>query len=80
MSEESMCKKTLLSGQAGFRVHYCETHRTIELEIGAMSLRLDEDALEVMSDALDESVSKLQALHATKGSFQAFMRQLNMPD
>jgi len=45
-----------------------------------MSLRLDEDALELLSDALDESVTKLQALHATRGSFRAFMRQLNMPD
>ncbi len=41
-----------------------------------MSLRLDEDALEMMSDSLAESVSKLQALRATKGSFEAFMRQL----
>lgn len=71
-----MCKKILLSSQAGFRVHYCETHRTVELEIGAMSLRLDEDALEMMSASLTESVSKLHALHATKGSFEAFMRQL----
>ncbi|WP_379032011.1 hypothetical protein [Methylophilus flavus] len=71
-----MCKKILLSGQAGFRVHYCESHGTVELEIGAMSLRLDEDALEMMSDSLAESVSKLQALQATKGSFEAFMRQL----
>ncbi|MEZ0288554.1 MAG: hypothetical protein ACAH05_06260 [Methylophilus sp.] len=71
-----MCKKILLSGQAGFRVHYCESHGTVELEIGAMSLRLDEDALEMMSDSLAESVSKLQALRATKGSFEAFMRQL----
>lgn len=75
-----MCKRILLSGQSGFRVHYCETHRTIELEIGAMSLRLDEDALAVMSDALSESLSKLQALQASQGSFRAFMRQLNMPD
>jgi Zn finger protein HypA/HybF involved in hydrogenase expression len=76
MSEHSMCKKILLSGQAGFRVHYCETHHTVELEIGAMSLRLDEDALEMMSDSLAESVSKLHVLQATKGSFEAFMRQL----
>jgi len=80
MSEASMCKKILLSGQAGFRVHYCESHRTIELELGAMSLRLDEDALLLMRDALDSSVTKLEALHATRGSFRAFMRQLNMPD
>lgn len=75
-----MCKKMMLSGQAGFRVHYCETHRNIELEVGSMSLRLDEDALMLMSDVLDESVTKLQALHASRGSFQAFMRQFNMPD
>lgn len=76
MSEHAMCKKILLSGQAGFRVHYCETHGTVELEVGAMSLRLDEDALEIMSDSLSESVSKLHVLQASKGSFDAFMRQL----
>jgi hypothetical protein len=80
MNEHSTCKKILLSGQAGFRVHYCEAHGTVELEIGAMSLRLDEDALELMSDSLSESVSKLHALRATKGSFEAFMRQLKMSD
>lgn len=75
-----MCRKILLSGQTGFRVHYCETHGTVELEVGAMSLRLDEDALEIMRDSLSESVSKLHALQAGRGSFDAFMRQLKMPD
>lgn len=75
-----MCKKILLSGQAGFRVHYCETHRTIELEIGAMSLRLDEDALELMSDALSDAVDRLHAVQSSKGSFEAFMRQLKISD
>lgn len=80
MSERNICKKIMLSGQAGFRVHYCEMHRNIELEIGSISLRLDEHALMLMSDVLDESVTNLQALHATRASFQAFMRQFNMPD
>ena len=76
MSEDSRGKKILLAWQGGFRVHYCETHHKIELEIGAMSLRLDEHALEMMSESLSESVSKLHALQATQGSFEAFMRQL----
>lgn len=80
MSEKTMCKKFLLSGQTGFRVHYCETHRTIELEIGAMSLRMDEDALEMIRDSLNESIGKMRTLQSGHGSFQAFMRQLNMPD
>lgn len=80
MSEHAVCKKILLSGQAGFRVHYCETHRTIELEIGAMSLRLDEDALALMSDSLSTSVDRLHALRATRGSFEAFLRQLKTLD
>ena len=76
MSDRGGCKRVLLSGRSGFRVHFCETHRTIELEIGVMSLRLDEDALVLLSDTLQESVNNLQALDASRGQFEAFMQQL----
>lgn len=76
MSDRGGCKRVLLSGRSGFRVHFCETHRTIELEIGVMSLRLDEDALVLLSDTLQESVNNLQALDASRGRFEAFMQQL----
>lgn len=80
MRGDTMCQKILLSDQTGFRVHYCQNHRTIELEIGAMRLRLDEAALAMMSDALQLSVKRLQALHASSASFAAFMRQFNTPE
>ncbi len=76
MSDGGGCKRILLSGRSGFRVHFCETHRTVELEIGVMSLRLDEDALALLSNTLHESVNNLQALDATRGRFETFMRQL----
>lgn len=76
MSGSGGCKRILLSGSSGFRVHFCESHRTIELEIGVMSLRLDEDALGLLSESLRESLRNLQALDASRGQFETFMRQL----
>ena len=80
MRGDTMCQKILLSDQTGLRVHYCQNHRTIELEIGAISVRLDEDALAMMSEALQVSIGRLHALHASSASFAAFMRQFNAPD
>lgn len=76
MSERGGCKRILLSGRSGFRVHFCETHRTIELEVGVVSLRLDEDALALLSDTLRESVNNLHTLDGTRRQFETFMRQL----
>ncbi|MDP8567395.1 hypothetical protein [Methylophilus aquaticus] len=76
MRDRGGCKRILLSGHSGFRVHFCETHRTIELEIGVMSLRLDEDALALLSQTLQESVRNLQGLDNSDERFEAFMRQL----
>lgn len=76
MSHANECKRILLSGQPGLRVHYCEAHHTVELEMGAMSLRLDEAALVMMNEALDVAVCRLQDLQSHQGAFDAFMRQL----
>ncbi len=80
MSEAIVCKRVLLSGQPGLRVLYCEAHHTVELEIGAMSLRLDESALATMSEGLDVAVRRLQDLQSHQGAFDAFMRQLRPTD
>lgn len=76
MNDHRGCKKILLSGQSAFKVYFCETHRTVELEVGVMSLRLDEEALVVLSNSLRLAVTNLQAVDASRDSFDAFMRQL----
>lgn len=73
----STCHRILLSGTSGFRVHYCQAHQTVELEIGAMSLRLEEEALLLLGDSLQSAIRQLQAIQASRQSFEDFMRQFN---
>ncbi|ROH88479.1 hypothetical protein ED236_03245 [Pseudomethylobacillus aquaticus] len=69
------CKRILLSGEEHCRVVYCEECGVAELEVGALSLRLEVEAFETLHKVMQQAVSKLQALSASREVNQ-FLRNL----
>lgn len=64
------CKRILLAGVDGCRVSYCEDCQVAEIEVGALSLRLEMHAFANLSDILQEANAKLAAFHATKSAYE----------
>jgi hypothetical protein len=63
---QSSCKRILLAGQAGCRVTDCEDCHVAEIEAGALSLRLEMQALSNLSEVLKQASAKLAAYQAAQ--------------
>lgn len=55
------CKRIVLAGMRGCRVSYCEDCRVAEIEVGALSLRLEVQAFGNLTEVLREANEKLEA-------------------
>ena len=60
----NVCKRILLAGAEGCRVVYCEDCKIAELELGAVSLRLEMSAVYNLQSVLELAVRKLSVLKA----------------
>jgi hypothetical protein len=67
---QSSCKRILLAGQEGCRVAYCEDCRVAEIEVGALSLRLEMQAFTNLSEILKEASAKLAAYQAAQSAYE----------
>lgn len=76
MDEHHSCKKVLLASNDGCRVIYCEAHCMAEVEIGALSLRFDEEAFASLQELFDEAVKRISVLNTTKSVQQTLMTKL----
>lgn len=68
MRKEQACKKVLLAGADGCRVIYCEGCGIAEMELGAISVRLELNALHNLQAVLGQAAVKLSVLKAIKVS------------
>jgi len=68
MRKEEPCKRILLAGIEGCKIVYCEGCAITELELGAISVRLEESALHNLQGILGQAIMKLSVLKATKVS------------
>lgn len=66
MKSVKQCSKTLLAGDAGCRVTYCRQCRVAEIEVGAVSLRLEDAAFRSLAALLADAVRGLDAIHAVQ--------------
>ncbi|CAG0992830.1 hypothetical protein MTYP_02376 [Methylophilaceae bacterium] len=64
------CKRIVLSGSDGCRVSYCEDCRVAEIEVGALSLRLEVHAFNTLADVLQEAAAKLAAFNAARADYE----------
>lgn len=64
------CKRIVLAGSEGCRVSYCEDCHIAEIEIGAMSLRLEMHAFSTLSQILQEAQARLVELNTARSVYE----------
>jgi hypothetical protein len=78
MKQNEPCKRVLLAGENGCRVLYCEACQISEIEIGALSLRLEEGALHQLHKTIEQALIKLSVLKALQVSPDFRFDQLDL--
>ena len=68
MRKDEACRRMLLAGTDGCRIVYCEGCGVAELELGAISVRLELNALYNLQAVLGQAAMKLSVLKAIKVS------------
>lgn len=68
MLNNKPCNRILLAGTVGCRVVYCEECGVAEMEMGAVSVRLELNALHELKAVLGQAFMKLSVLNAIKVS------------
>lgn len=67
MQSINPCSKTVLAGEAGCRVLYCGHCRVVEIEIGALSFRLEPESLMDLAGVLGTAAASLDGRVAAQG-------------
>lgn len=70
---QSNCTKIELANSLGVRLLYCENCEVVELEIGAISLRLSPDMIQRVANIMMKASLKLEHVNAASQS-QLFIR------
>jgi hypothetical protein len=78
MREDEDCRKIVLAGAEGCRIVYCEGCQVAEVELGAISVRLELTALYNLQTVLGHAAIKLSVLKAIKVSPGFQYDQLNL--
>ena len=76
MSESSGCEKIQVASAHGCCIHYCQTHQVIELEIGAITIRLDIEAYAALSGLMQQSYRRIAVLNQTQSLHADLFRRL----
>jgi hypothetical protein len=64
MKSVKQCNKTVLAGESGCRVTYCQDCRVAEIEVGSVSLRLTEEAFRQFRMLMADAVVHLDHLQS----------------
>lgn len=68
MRQDDSCKHILLAGADGCRIIYCEGCEVAEMELGAISVRLELSAMHNLQAVLGQAAQKLSVLKAMRVS------------
>lgn len=74
--DERSCQNIQLVRREGLCVQHCQAHQTVELMIGAVSLRLDVEAFRHLSAALDEANLRLEMLEQGQHTLDRLMQRM----
>lgn len=78
MKTQAGCKRVVLAGSDGCKVSYCEDCKVTELEIGALSLRLEMQAFNSLGEMMQEAMAKLAIFKAAETQHDYFSRVGNV--
>ncbi|MCB5191697.1 hypothetical protein LG198_13240 [Methylobacillus arboreus] len=70
MKTANNCRRVVLAGGDGCRVLYCEECNVAEVEVGALSLRLEEHAFNSLAEMIQEAAARLAIYSANKSHSQ----------
>jgi hypothetical protein len=68
MRQDDSCKRILLAGADGCRIIYCEGCEVAEMELGAISVRLELSAMHNLQAVLGQAAQKISVLKAMRVS------------
>jgi hypothetical protein len=78
MESSNSCHRVVLAGNAGCRVLYCEECNVAEVEVGALSLRLEMAAFHSLGEMLQEAMSSLAKIDSAKSGRNNYSHIGNM--
>ncbi len=76
--KESFCEKITLANSMGIRLTYCADCNVVELEIGAISLRLNPDVIQQVANMMMKASLQLEHIEAVKSNEIAQNTRLRM--
>ncbi len=75
MRTKSQHSRMLLSKNEGGAIIFCEDCDVLELEIGAVSLRIDSSSLELLNKLMNEATTSMKTYKQEKARFTQAMEQ-----
>jgi ABC-type transporter Mla MlaB component len=75
MKPRSQHTRILLSRNEGGAIAFCESCDVLELEVGAVSLRIDSSSLELLSKLMHEATASMKTYKQEKARFTQAMQQ-----
>ena len=75
MRPRNQHSKILLSRNEGGAIAFCESCEVLELEIGAVSLRIDSLSLELLCQLMNEATVSMKTYKQEKAKFTEAMQQ-----
>jgi len=78
MRKIESCKRILLAGEDGCKIIYCEDCKVAEIELGAISVRLELNTLHNLHTILGQAAMKLLALKEVSLSSDFEYRKLDL--
>ena len=75
MRPRNQHSKILLSRNEGGAIAFCESCEVLELEIGAVSLRIDSLSLELLCQLMNEATASMKTYKQEKAKFTEAMQQ-----
>ena len=68
--KDTFCEKMILADSLGVRLTYCPECNVVELEIGAISLRLNPDVIQRVANIMMKASLQLDHIEAVKRAMQ----------
>ena len=69
--KEAFCEKLILADSLGVRLTYCPECNVVELEIGAISLRLNPDVIQRVANMMMKASLQLDHIEAVNRAMQS---------
>ena len=78
--KDTFCEKIILADSLGVRLTYCQECNVVELEIGAISLRLNPDVIQRVANIMMKASLQLDHIEAINRAMQPNAKSSNQAE